>query len=168
MAYTFPTSVNVTQAPAVAGDWASANPRHSALSVPGGYYAGPNGLTMALFAWQDTATGPILSNSGTGAPTGFVHRDKVALITTYLTGFGMTIPAGLPVGCLFNAGDLFAMNTGTNAVTVGMSAFANNTNGTVSFAPAGTTVTGSTQTRWLAMTGGQAGELVKMSTTPLG
>lgn len=168
MSGSFPNSVNVTQAPAVAGDFASANPRHSTLSVPGGFQAGPNGLTIGLFAWADTATGTILSNAGTGAPTCFVHRNGQALITVYLTGYGMTIPAGFPVGEMFSGGDFFVKNAGTGAVTIGMKAFANTTNGTISFAATGATVTGSTETKWFAGTGGQAGELVKMSSTPNG
>ncbi|MDE1158426.1 MAG: hypothetical protein PW791_09135 [Neorhizobium sp.] len=164
----FQTQVQLTQAPAVAGDFASANPRHSVLSVPGGFIAGTNGLTIGLFAWADTATGTILSNTGTGAPTGFVHRDLQALITTYLAEFGMTIPAGFGIGELFNGGDFWVKNAGASAVTIGQKAFANNTNGTVSFAAAGATVAGSTETKWIAMSAGAAGELIKMSNVALG
>ncbi len=164
----FQQTINVNQAPAIAGDFASANPRHSALSVPGGYVAGPQGLTIGLFAWADTATGTVLANAGTGAPTGFVHRNLQAMITTYLAEFGMTIPAGFEVGDLFDAGAFFAKNAGAGAVTRGMKAFANNTNGTVSFAAAGATVAGSTETRWFAHSAGAAGHLIKISTTPLG
>ncbi len=164
----FQTSVNLTQAPAVAGDFASANPRHSVLSVPGGFVAGAAGLTIGLFAWADSATGTVLLNSGTGAPTGFVHRDLQALITTYLAEYGMTIPAGFGVGELFNGGDFWVKDAGASAVTIGMKAFANNTNGTISFAAAGATVSGSTETKWYAQTAGAAGELIKMTDTPLG
>ena len=164
----FQSSVNVTQAPGVAGDFASANPRHSTPSVPGGFVAGPNGLTIGLFAWADTGTGTILSNTGTGLPTCFVHRAMQALITTYLSEYGMTIPAGMGVGEMFNAGDFFVKNAGASAVTIGMKAFANNTNGTISFAATGATVTGSIETKWYAMTMGAAGELIKMSSTALG
>lgn len=164
----FQTQVNLVQAPAVAGDFASANPRHSTLSVPGGFVAGPGGLTIGLFAWADTATGTLLSNTGTGLPTCFIHRDGQALITTYLSEYGMTIPAGFGVGEMFNGGDFWVKNAGANAVTVGMKAFANTTNGTISFANTGTTVTGAVETKWYAMASGAAGELIKMSNTPLG
>jgi hypothetical protein len=164
----FQTSINVTQAPAVAGDFASTNPRHSALSVQGGFIAGSGGLTVGLFAWADTATNTILTNSGTGAPSCFVHRNLEALITTYLSEFGMTIPQGFGTGEMFNGGDFWVKNAGASAVTVGMKAFANNTNGTVSFAAAGATVSGSTETKFIAYTSGAAGELVKMSNIPLG
>jgi hypothetical protein len=165
---TFQTSVSLTQAPAVAGDFASSNPRHSVLSVPGGFVAGTGGLTVGLFAWADTSTGTILLNAGSGVPTGFVHRDLQASNYVYLSNATMLIPAGQGVGELFNGGDFFAKNAGAGAVTIGMKAFASNTTGAVSFAAAGATVAGSTETKWIAMTIAATGELVKISNTPLG
>jgi hypothetical protein len=164
----FQTTMQVTQAPGVAGDFASANPRHSTLSVPGGYVAGPNGLTIGLFAWADTTTGTVLANTGTGAPTCFVHRANQALLTAYLAEYGMTIPAGMGVGEMFDAGDFFVKNAGAGATTRGMKAFANTTNGTISFAAAGATVTGSVETKYFCHTINAAGELVKMSSTAPG
>lgn len=164
----FQRTINVTQAPGVAGDFASANPRHSALSVPGGYVAGPNGLTIGLFAWADTATGTILSNTGTGLPTCFVHRDMQGMLTAYLQEFGMTVPAGMGVGEMFSGGDFFAVNAGSSATTIGMKAFANLTNGTVSFAATGATVTGAIETKWYCYTINAAGELCKISSTAPG
>ena len=161
----FQTSLAVTQAPGIPGDFASVNPRHSALSVPGGYVAGPNGVTVGLFAWADTSTGTILANTGSGLPTCFIHRDMNTLITAYPSEFGMTIPAGFGVGEMFDAGDFWVKNAGSGAVTIGMKAFANTTNGTISFAATGTTVTGSVETKWYAKTAGAAGEIIKMSNT---
>src|SRR5690242_1265212 len=103
----FQTVINVTQGAAVAGDFASANPRHSTLSVPGGFVAGTNGLTVGLFAWADSSTGTSLSNSGTGAPTCFVHRCDNAMITTYMGEVSMTIPPGQGVGEMFDGGDFY-------------------------------------------------------------
>ena len=166
----FQQSVNVTQAPAVAGDFASANPRSHVLSSPGGFVAGANGLTIGCFAWADTATGLVMSNTGSGLPTGFVARRtfESGLITTYLTDAGMTVPAGFGFGELYAAGDFFVKNAGAGATTIGMKAFANLTNGTVSFAAAGATVAGSIETKWYAMSINAAGELVKISSVPLG
>lgn len=138
----FQQSVNLAQAPAVAGDFASVNPRHSAISVPGGFVAGANGLTIGLFAWADTATGTILSNTGIGLPTCFVHRNNQAVLTAYLQEYGMTIPAGMGVGEMFSGGDFWVKNAGASATTIGMKAFANIANGTISFAAAGSTITG--------------------------
>ncbi len=159
----FPTSINVNPAIGLPGDFASANPRHSVVAPPGGFSAGAGGLTIGLFAWADSTTGQILSNAGTGLPTGILHRNFQALITVYLTEFGYTVPAGFPIGELFDDGDFFVKNAGASAVAVGMKAFANNTNGTISFAAAGATVSGSTETAWFAKTSGAAGELVVMS-----
>lgn len=163
MAGTFQTAINVTQAPAVAGDFASTNPRHSTLSVPGGFVAGASGLTVGLFAWADSSTGTILSNTGSGAPTCFVHRNLQATITAYLGVFGMTIPAGTYVGDMFDAGDFYCVNAGAGATTIGMKAFANTTNGTISFAAAGATVASSVETKWYCATINAAGELVKIT-----
>ena len=164
----FQTQVNLTQAPAVAGDFASANQRHSTLSVPGGFVAGPNGLTVGLFAWADGGTGTILSNSGSGLPSGFVHRDLNAMITTYLSEFGNTIPAGMGVGELFNSGDFWAKNAGSGAVVVGMKAYANNANGTITFGPTGTPPTGASVTGAVAastasVTGSIAGQVLTVT-----
>ena len=164
----FQTSINVTQAPGVPGDFATANPRRSTPAGSGAYVAGNNGLTVGLFAWADTATNTILSNTGTGVPTGFVHRELQALIVNYLGEYSMTIPAGMGVGSLFSGGDFMVKNAGAGAATVGMKAFANTTNGTISFAAAGATVAGSVETKWYC-TGfpsggtGAAGEIVFMS-----
>lgn len=164
----FQRVINVTQAPGVAGDFASCNPRHSALSVPGGYVAGPNGVTVGLAVWADTATGTIVSNTGTGLPLGILHRNMQALITTYLGEFGMTIPAGMGVGDVFDNGDFFVVNAGASATTIGMKGYANLTNGTYSFAATGATVTGSIETPWICRTINAAGELVKISKTSIG
>jgi hypothetical protein len=160
----FQTAINVTQAPAVAGDFASANPRHSTLSTPGGFVAnGTNGLTVGLFAWADSSTGTILSNTGSGAPTCFVHRCEQAVITTYLGNASMTIPAGMGVGEMFDGGDFWVKNAGAGSTTIGMKAFANTTNGTISFAATGATVAGSVETKWYCASIAATGELVKMT-----
>ncbi len=155
----FPTSVNVNPAYGLPGDFASANPHHSVNAPPGGFSAGPGGLTIGLAAWADTATGTILSNSGTGLPTGILHRANQAVILSYLSTYGYTVPQGFNIGELMDSADLYVKNFGTSAVAYGMKAFANNTNGTFTFAAAGTTVTGSTETNWYAKLACLAGEI---------
>ena len=134
---TFQQNTNVTQAPAQAGDFASRNIRHSALVTEGGYVAGALGLTIGAFAWADATTGKILNSFGTGAPTGFVHREEQALLTAYLQQAGYTIPGGFGVGGLFDSGDFWVKNTGANYVTPGMKAYANNATGLVTFGATG-------------------------------
>ena len=168
----FQQAINITQAPAVEGDFASANPRHSVLSNEGGFKAGVGGVLIARFAWADVATNTLLLNSGSGAPTGFIHRNVNGLNTNYFATPGsatsFVIPGGFPVGELFNGGDFWVRNTGAGNVAIGMKAFASNTTGQVQFAAAGATVAGYTETKWFAATVGATGELVKMSNTPLG
>lgn len=163
----FQNTVNLLQAPAVAGDFASANRWASAEAGPGSFVAGSGGVTMGLFAWADSSQNTV-ANTGTGAPTGFVHREQgAALITAYLAESGNLIPAGFMV-TLMKGGDYWVRNAGAGAVTVGMKVFANNTTGAASFAAAGATVAGATETKWFAESAGAAGELVKMTSLPVG
>src|SRR5579859_1818163 len=91
----FQTQVNIQPAPAVAGDFASANPRASVLAGPGALVAGSSGLTVGLFAWIDsTNSQSIANNFGTGPVAGFVHRgSNTALITTFLAKSSNFVPA---------------------------------------------------------------------------
>ena len=150
MSGSFQTNTYPLQAPGQPGDFASSNPRATALSSQiynsAGFRAGPSGLTIGLFAWLDTSTYTLASNSGSGVPTGFVHRDNNALITTYLSAYGTTIPAGFPVGCIFTEGEFFALNAGTTEATPGMKAYANNVTGVVTFAATGNPTTSATST----------------------
>jgi hypothetical protein len=150
MSGSFQTFTNALQAPGIAGDFASANPRATLVSSQNynntGFIAGVGGLTIGLFAWIDTSTYRIATNSGPGAPNGFVHRNAEALITTYLTAYGMTIPQGMMAGNIFDAGDFFIVNNGTTEATPGMKAYANNTTGVATFAVTGSPTTGGTST----------------------
>lgn len=165
----FQKTVNITQAPAVAGDFASTNPRHSAVASPdgGAFVAGPNGVTAGLFCWADTATNKVLSNAGTGLPLGFLHRNLQASIVTYLTEFGSTYLPNSAVGELFNGGDFFVLNAGSTAAAIGQKVFANNTTGVATTAAAGATVAGSTETQFWVHSIAAAGELLIMSNTRL-
>lgn len=146
----FPNQVNTVPAPAVAGDFASANPRSSYLAGPGGLVAGPSGAIVGRFAW---ATAPVdadgapttVSNSGTGLPSGFVHRTQQALITNYLAAYGNTIQPGFGM-TLMTSGDFWVVNSGASQALPGMKAYANFANGLVTFAAAGTPATGATST----------------------
>lgn len=166
----FQTAVNAQPAPAVAGDFASANPRATVLAGPGALVAGPSGVTVGRFAWIDDAFGNIASNSGTGAPAGFVHRDQQGLITVWLGQATMQVPEGLPV-TLFSAGDFFVTNAGTNQVVPGMKAYANYETGAVTFAatgnaPQGASVTGAIAAGTFSVTASIAGS--EMTVTAVG
>jgi hypothetical protein len=145
MSGSFQTFTNVLQAPGLAGDFATSNPRASAISTEAynnaGFIAGPSGLTIGLFAWILASDRRTLNNFGAGAPNGFVHRDANALITTYLNAYGYTIPAGFGTGALYAAGDFWVVNSGSAMATPGMKAYANVTTGVATFAATGAPTT---------------------------
>lgn len=135
----FQTQVNLQQAAAVAGDFASANPRASVVSHEGTLVAGSSGVTVARFAWANGSG--VVSNAGTGKPTGFVHRRQgSALITTYLAETSNLIPQGFEV-TLMATGDYWATITGATA-SIGQKAFASFINGSIQPAAAGSTIAG--------------------------
>ncbi|HWE98832.1 MAG TPA: hypothetical protein VG248_03460 [Caulobacteraceae bacterium] len=133
----FPSQVQTYQAPAVEGDFASANPRASVLAGAEALVAGPNGVTVGRFAWVDT-TGQLASNNSPygGAPDGFVHREQQALITTFLASSGLLVPQGFMV-TLHQEGDFWVKHTGTIVATKGMKAYANLATGAIAFAATG-------------------------------
>jgi hypothetical protein len=186
----FQTKINITQAPGVEGDFASANPRFSVPSQVDdsgvnavGWRAGKDvttgGVFIARFAWADVATNTLVLNTGTGLPTGFIHRAMEGLTMNYFTTPQSTsffIPAGFGVGELFSGGTFWVRHHGAAACAVGMKAFAKNAHtsaaspdgGTVQFALTGTVIAGWTETKWFAGQKCLAGELTKMTSQPLG
>lgn len=134
----FQQTVNLQQAAAVAGDFASANPRASVVGHEGTLVAGATGVTVARFGWATTAG--LVSNTGVGKPTGFVHRRQgAALITQYLGETSNLIPQGFEV-TLMLSGDYWVAPTAQ--VTIGQKVFANLGDGTVLGGAAGATIAG--------------------------
>lgn len=131
-----PNQINVQPAPAVAGDFASHNPRWSVDAGPGGLVAGIGGVTVGRFAWWDNVNHTTVLNSGAGAPTGFVHREQQALITQYLGNASNIVPVGFPI-TLMSGGDFWVKNDGATEALVGQKAYASLTTGQVSFAASG-------------------------------
>lgn len=160
----FQKAVNTQPAPAVAGDFASANPRASVLAGPGGLVAGPSGLVVGRFAWLsasqvDANDAPAIANNfGAGIVSGFVHREQQGLITTYLSESGMLIPAGFQA-TLMDAGDFWCVNSGAALAQVGMKAYANFADGTVTFAATGAANTASATGSIAANTGSFTGSI---------
>lgn len=149
------SSVTVQPAVGVVGDFATANPRFSQLAGPGAIVAGPSGLLIGRFAWLsysqiDGDGAPAAANNfGSGPVAGFVGRAQQGLITTYLTAYGMTIPAGFQA-TLFSGGDFWALNTGASAAQPGMKAYASFVDGSVTFAATGSATTASATSTTLA------------------
>ena len=153
----FQKQVNLTPAPAAAGDFASSNPRASVLAGPNGLVAGVGGVTVGRFAWvQDDGITVLNHGVHPKAPSGFVHREQQAIISTYLAESSNVVPIGFPV-TLHNGGDFFAAVTGSTAATVGAAVYATYADGnlTIGSAATGAVVTaamGSTNTAALGAT----------------
>ena len=144
----FQRQVNNLPAPAIAGDFASANPRASAVVsslTNAAYVAGSSGCSVGRFAFSPD--GFSLINTGTGLPVGFVGREQQALITAYLGEASNLIPPGLQITA-YNWGDFWATASAASAaaILVGMKAYASYVDGSVSFNTTGTPPTGATAT----------------------
>lgn len=156
----FQQQVNITPAPAVEGDFASDNPAASVDAGPGQFVAGTTGAIVGRFGWADS--NGLVTNAGTGAPTGFIHRDLQAINYNILSQATMTIPQGYPV-TLMSAGDFWMRCSGP--ATLGQKIFASLADGTALADTAGATVgaasfTGSIATTTLTVTAVGSGTLV--------
>lgn len=168
----YQTQVNYNYAPAVAGDFASANPRSTVPAVGFGFVAGANGVTVGRFAWAD-ADGLVANNSGVGLPTGFVAREQQGLITVFLGLATLVVPTGLGVS-LFNGGDFWVLNSGSNSAEPGMKVYANYATGAITAAatgapPTGGVVTGSiAAASGISVTGSIAGDVLTVTAVGTG
>ena len=155
----FQKQVNILPNIAVAGDFASANPRSAVVGGEGAsYVATTAGVSVGKFAW---ITGDTVASTGSGVPDGFVHRENNALITTYLAETSNTILQGHPVA-IFNKGDFYCTAT-VGAAVKGNKAFAQLTTGNVQFAAAGATVAGYIETPWTCVRACLVNELAVIS-----
>lgn len=155
----FQAQVNQYPAPAVAGDFASANPNASVPAGPGAFVAGASGCVVGQFGWAD-ANG-LVTNAGSGAPTGFIARDTQALIVAWLAQSSLTVQPGYAV-TLMSAGDFWDQTS--SVATVGQKVFASNTTGAAQTGAAGATIAGYTETKWFVGSAAAANELVKITT----
>lgn len=148
----FQTQVNTTQAPAVEGDFASANPRNTVLAGEGALIAGTGviagvsvpGAVVGRFAWltyqsvdNDNAPGT-LNTFGNGLPAGLVSRRQVSLITQYLAESAFYVNSGFQITA-FSDVDMWVKNNGATAALVGQKAFAIFADGSAAFAAAAST-----------------------------
>lgn len=145
MVATFQRSVNAQPAPAVEGDFASANPRRSMLAGPSALVAGALGVAIGRFAFAANSNGVVTTaHPGAAARCGFVQRDQIALITAWLGSDTMLVPAGLEI-TLFDGGDFWGRFAAGAAI--GQKVFANYADGslvagTAGSPPAGASFTG--------------------------
>ena len=158
---TFQTQVNAQQAPAVAGDFASSNPRATVVAPEGGFVAGAGGINVATFAWIQSDGKTLLNSDASAAPDGFVHREQQALISTYLAESGNNIPAGFAV-TLMRTGDYY-FKANTNAAVKGQKVFAKLADGTTRTGAAGATIAGYVETNFVVSQACGSGELGVMT-----
>lgn len=163
----FQTNVQINPAPGLPGDFASANPWHSVLAGPGALVAGPAGVTAGRFAWIDPS-GTFAANNGSGPPAGLVGRSfGRAPIVTYLAETANLVPVGFEV-TLYNGGDFWVANDGTNEALIGMKAYASVVDGKITFGatgspPAAASVTGSIAAGTASVTGSIAGNVMNVT-----
>lgn len=143
----FQTQVNQQPAPAVEGDFASANPNASVVAGPNALVAGANGCTIGRFGWADV--NGLVSSAGIGVPTGFIARALQGVMFNLLSQSTMSIPQGYAV-TLMSAGD-FWVKTST-AATAGQKVYANYADGSISTGPTGTPPAGASVTGSIAGT----------------
>lgn len=171
----FPSQVQAFQAPGIAGDFASANPKFTTLAGPGALVSGQGvingvlvgGAVVGRFGWLsyehvdgDGAPG-VVDTFGAGQPAGLVHRTQQGLITPYLDEAVQYLTNGFQVE-LFSVVDMWVTNANASAAAVpGMKAFARFSDGAVLFAAAGSTPSGGSSTASIAAaTSSVAGSIV--------
>jgi hypothetical protein len=165
------SQVQTLSAPAVAGDFASSDPRAAALAGPGGLIAGGSGrgLEVGVFAWllpdpADVEAPRILVNTQQGgrAPDCFIHREQaIGSFEQLRDEHSMFIPPGVQCGGMTTGAYWAKVHMGTAAV--GMKAYAETATGKVQFRAAGTVAAGLVETKWWACSAGGTGDLVKIS-----
>ena len=171
MSGSFQKQVNSQPAPAVAGDFASTNPRSSVLAGPNGLVAGTS-LFVGRAAWAtpplDGDGFPAVCNSfGSGNITGILHREQQGLFTQYLQEFSMQVPQGFNITLMASA-DLWVKNDGATVAEVGQKAYANFADGRFQFAATGSALAGATATGTIAAetgswTGSIAGDVMTVT-----
>lgn len=151
---TFQTTLNRDIPRAVAGDFASTNPRNSMLAGEGALVAAET-IAVGQFAFADLATGKVYSEMDTGLRVGFVHRNNQAVVNPGQAA-SMTIGTGKEV-TLFTSGDFYVVAPAT--VAVGGTVYALDEDGTVQ-----AVATDATDTGFKFAEAGASGALVKITT----
>lgn len=104
---TFQKTLNRDPAAAVAGDFASINPRQNMLAKGGDALRTSDVITCGQFAFADLTTGLVYSETAAGRVPGFVHRTAQGAVP-----LGQDSTFVYPIGreiALFAGGDFFAV-----------------------------------------------------------
>lgn len=143
----FQNRVKQQPAPAVAGDFASTNPRASVTAPKGGYMAAPDypaaiggalgpALLVGRFAWANPATGLMSNYFQANSLLGFVHRENQTIITSFLGEQRLAIQAGFPATAQ-SQGDYWADFAASAPDAAGLSVYADPVTGIATAAAAG-------------------------------
>jgi hypothetical protein len=122
----FQNVVKSKAAPAVAGDFASVNPRASVLATEGNLVAPAGGLNVGTFAFVNPADQSVHQGYTSGYQIGFFARNAQALITAFLDAATMLVPSGFMV-TLFDEGEFWAYFG--DGATAGQTVYADETTG---------------------------------------
>lgn len=141
---------------AVAGDFASNNPRTNAVNNSGGFKSDGT-VKVGAFCW---ATGNSLSLTGTGSPLGFVARDGSSALIPIFDSSTFTINKGFEI-TVYVKGDFYAAVSAD--VTIGQKVFASTTDGTIKGGATGATVEGYVETDFKFSTAAASGALAIIS-----
>lgn len=129
----FQTFVQQQPAPAVVGDFASMNPRATALAGPGAFKAAgvaadaAGAVIVGNFAWGTVATGIAHGVETAGSILGFIANELQTVITAFLGQSRLAVQEGFPV-TLYTHGDFWADVQG-GVVAVGDPIYARATDG---------------------------------------
>lgn len=156
----FQQTLNRDVPQAVAGDFASTNPRVAMLAGEGALRTA-EAITVGIFAFADTSTGLVYSEYVAGRHPGFVHRNNQAVVPLGQAA-SMVVPAGRETA-LFTGGDFWVVAP-AGGVTAGQGVFAAEADGSlVAGTFGGTPPTDSQATPFKFAKTAAAGEMVKIT-----
>lgn len=142
---------------AVAGDFASTNPRFNMLAGEGALVTAEDVL-VGGFAFADLDTGEVYQGSDTGRRVGFVFRNNQAIVNPGESA-SMTLPVGREAA-LMTEGDFYTVFDAD--VTVGAEVYATAATGEPTI-----TATDNIETSFVVAENRAAGELVKITTSAI-
>lgn len=151
----FQQTLNRDPARAVAGDFASTNPRNAMLAGEGSLRTA-EAITVGNFAFADLATGLVYANNAAGRRVGFVHRNNQAIVPLGQAA-SMVVPTGRET-VLFTDGDFYCVLDDDSTVGAAVTATATGGAPSMTAADADHIATG-----FIAAEAKTAGELVKIT-----
>ena len=160
----FQTTAYITPPIGFPGGSAGGNKVSTAIPpTPNGFTAGAAGVTIGRWVWTD-ANGACL-NTGTGKPTGFLHRGNKTIISAYMAESNYVIHAGRGIDAPATQGDFLALATNAVTFTPGTQykAFAKLSDGTTAAFVAGSANAGYVETSFTITNSAAVGELYKMT-----